>query len=208
MLTLQPNSVWSVPGFLYPTAYRVARRHLVQNPKNPGEWTLEDEEQQQQPPKDDKKLRKGEKSVKVQIPAGIEPGDQVVFTVNSDDRQFQLEVPPYIKRHEGEELHVVVAMPPKPAATEDADAEETEPKNAKTRLMYVEPVDEFIYSFIVDPNGDVPSGLIQLTETGARLQPCSRDPPYAAASQTRFEWNATTAEMKTYKLWADLDRAF
>lgn len=181
----------------------------MQNPENPGEWLLEDaEKQQQQPPKADRKLRQGETSVKVQIPAGIEPGDQVVFEVNSDDRQFQLEVPPYIKRREGEELHFIVAMPPKPAVVEDADAEETEPKKVKARLMLVEPVDEFLYSFIVDPNGDVPSGLIQLTETEAKLQPCSRDPPYATASQTRFEWNATTTAMKTYKLWTDLDRAF
>eukprot|EP01043_Picozoa_sp_COSAG02_P071857 COSAG02_NODE_13306_length_1412_cov_1.135567_2_plen_209_part_00 len=208
MLTLHPNSVWSVPGFLYPTAYRVVRGHLVRSPENPAEWMLEEAEKQQQPPAADRKLRQGETSVKVQIPADIEPGDQVVFTVNSDDRQFQLEVPPYIKRREGEEFHFKVAMPPKPAVVEDADAEETEPTNVKTRLMYVEPVDEFLYSFIVEPNADVPSGLIQLTETGARLQPCSRDPPYAAASQTRFEWNATTTEMKTYKLWTDLDRAF
>lgn len=214
MLTLQPNSVWSVPGFLYPTAYRVARRHLVQNPKNPSEWILEDqeeEEEEERPPPGasaDKKLRRGETSVKVLIPAGIEPGDRVVFTVGSDDRQFRLEVPGYIKRRKDDELQLMVAIPARQALAKDDDAEETEPETADARVMYVEPQDEFIYSFIVDPSGDVLSGLIQLTETGARLQPCSRDPPFGAVGQTRFEWNATTVEMKSYKQWSDLNRAF
>lgn len=209
-ITLHPNNVWSVPRFLYPTAYRVERRHLVQNPQNPSEWVPEDEPEEIPPPGADaeKRLRRGETSVKVQIPSGVEPGDRVVFNVNPDERQFQIDVPRYVHRREEEELHLMVAIPPKSASTEYDDENEAEPESVPARVMYVEPRDEFIYSFIVDPNGAVPSGLIQLTETGATLQPCSRNPPNVAAAQTRFEWNSTVVDMRDYELWKDLNRAF
>jgi hypothetical protein len=87
-LTLQPRSVWSVPGFLYPTAYRVERRHLVEDPHTPGGWVLEEDPAEVPPPgaHSEKKLRKGETSIKVQVPAGIAPGDRVSFTLSRQGR--------------------------------------------------------------------------------------------------------------------------
>ena len=121
----------------------------------------------------------------------------------------EIDVPSYVDRREGEELHLMVAVPKSSSSQEEEEGgEEEEEGGTEARVMYVEPRNQFLYSFVIDPNGEVASGLLQLTETGAELQPCGRDPPNAAAAQTRFEWNSSTVEMKNYELWNDLNRAF
>ena len=43
-------------------------------------------------------------------------------------------------------------------------------QDGKARLLRVFPPEAFLFSFVIDPNGEVPSGLIQLTEDGAVMQ--------------------------------------
>ena len=105
-------------------------------------------------------------------------------------------------------------------------------QDGKARLLRVFPPEAFLFSFVIDPNGEVPSGLIQLTEDGAVMQvrspatcscfvefasvlwgsdgggvfaqPCTRDPPEAR----RVEWNQTTVSLKSHDDWQALERQF
>jgi hypothetical protein len=68
------------------------------------------------------------------------------------------------------------------------------------------------YSFVLDPNAGVPAGLIQLTEAGASIQPCTRvELPgggAAAAGRTRIDWNETEVQLKDYGTWKEINHGF
>jgi len=200
---------------MYATAYRVERRRMVMQitTEHPtGKWVMEDElaevpTQSEAELTAAKRLLPGERQVRVQVPDGVAPGDRISFTISDDDRQFAIDVPSYLNRAAtaGRMLMAAVLQ-----TTPDDSQGGSDGTGARVaRLMEVMPIDDFLYSFVLDPNGGVAAGLIQLTESGASVQPCSRvELAGTAAGRTRFEWNSTTVQLRDYGTWQELNRGF
>ena len=104
-------------------------------------------------------------------------GQRVVFKF--EERQFDLEVPAQV---DGEGRDLAIAVPSDPDSVRTFSPlglirlgffvvlTPFVAQGGKARLLRVFPPEAFLFSFVIDPNGEVPSGLIQLTEDGAVMQ--------------------------------------
>ena len=104
-------------------------------------------------------------------------GQRVVFKF--EEQQFDLEVPAQV---DGEGRDLAIAVPSDPDSVRTClplglsrlgffvALTPFVAQGGKARLLRVFPPEAFLFSFVIDPNGEVPSGLIQLTEDGAVMQ--------------------------------------
>ena len=105
-------------------------------------------------------------------------GQRVVFKF--EEQQFDLEVPAQV---DGEGRDLAIAVPSDPESVREpflplglsrlgffVALTPFVAQGGKARLLRVFPPEAFLFSFVIDPNGEVPSGLIQLTEDGAVMQ--------------------------------------
>ena len=108
----------------------------------------------------------------------VERGQRVVFKF--EEQQFDLEVPAQV---DGEGRDLAIAVPSDPESVREdllfflplgfsclGCSDDFVVQDGKARLLRVFPPEAFLFSFVIDPNGEVPSGLIQLTEDGAVMQ--------------------------------------